>query len=354
LPRAKFMLNRYFGPWKRKEKSIGDLMALMISNFRRKVKYHQSLDIPPIPIVDADIPTVSSESNSYFTWMGHSSCYVQLGGKHFLTDPMWSARACPFNRFGPYRYIRPPVPLEDIAIDYVLLSHTHYDHFDYPSARRIGNRAKWIVPKGVKELLGKLNIDNVVELDWWESHIVDDTMESSSPIEIVFTPAKHWTCRSLFDNGTCLWGSFAVLAKNGRFFFGGDTAYCSVFKQIGEMYGPFDLAAIPVGAYLPRWFMKDLHCDPTEAVKIHQDLCAKQSVGIHWGTFKLTEEENTEPALELARARAASGVSNQQFFTMAHGETVSFGSHSLHDFATLYPHLYESYLVHREDEVEET
>lgn len=245
------------------------------------------------------------------------------------------------------RYVPPPIPLEELLIDYVLLSHTHYDHYDIATARKIGNRATWIVPKGVKKMLKSIGITNTVELDWWQSHTFPgESLPNSTEdnIDIVFTPTQHWSSRSLFDRGTSLWGSYAVLTPKTRFFFTGDTAYCSVFKDIGETYGPFDLAAIPIGAYKPRQFMRDVHCDPGEALQIHNDLNAKRSVAIHWGTFELSEEEFVEPALELGRMRLVKDIKSSDFFTMAHGETLLFGESSSNDLSVLHPHLLQEYI----------
>jgi N-acyl-phosphatidylethanolamine-hydrolysing phospholipase D len=252
------------------------------------------------------------------------------------------------------RYVPPPTPLANLKIDYVLLSHTHYDHYDIATARKIGNRATWIVPKGVKSMLKSIGITNTVELDWWQSHTIDQVEgNEDEAIEVVFTPTQHWSSRSLFDRGTSLWGSFAVLTPKSRFFFTGDTAYCSVFKDIGETYGPFDLAAIPIGAYKPRHFLKDVHCNPAEAVRIHQDLNAKRSVAIHWGTFELSEEEFVEPALELGRVRELEKLDSNEFFTMAHGETLLLGESSSNDLSVLHPHLLRDYIQTYEEEEEE-
>ena len=192
-------------------------------------------------------------------------------------------------------------------------------------------------------MLASLGVTNCVELDWWQTHNYT-APSTGANIEIVFTPAKHWTARSITDRNTCLWGSFAVLGKESRFFFTGDTAYCSVFKQIGAAFGPFDIAAIPIGAYLPRWFMRDVHCNPSEAVLIHQDLQARQSVAIHWGTFPMADEDAAEPALELARARDVRHVAAQDFFTMKHGETLTVGETPDLDFASNNSAIYGVYL----------
>ncbi len=195
----------------------------------------------------------------------------------------------------------------------------------------------------MKALLKDLGVTNCVELDWWGSYHYMHP-DSGATVEVVFTPSKHWTARTFFDRNTCLWGGYALLGPKSRFFFTGDTAYCSVFKHIGAKYGPFDLAAVPIGAYAPRWFMKDVHNNPEEAVQIHRDLCAKQSVGVHWGTFPLADEDPAEPALELARVRDVQGVLVSEFFTMAVGETVEVGQTPHHDLATVRSDLYGVYL----------
>jgi N-acyl-phosphatidylethanolamine-hydrolysing phospholipase D len=142
-----------------------------------------------------------------------------------------------------------------------------------------------------------------------------------------------------------------IKSKKHRFFFSGDTAYCPVFKVIGDNFGPFDFAAIAVGAYMPRWFMKDVHCTPEEAVKIHFDLKSKQSLGIHWGTFPLTEEDPIEPALELARARDAQMLPMEKFFTTIQGITMYPGETPKHDLATEHTELYGHYLEELKKEV---
>lgn len=202
-----------------------------------------------------------------------------------------------------------------------------------------------IVPLGVKEIMKSFGVTNVTELDWWQSyHHITPTGKTA---EIIFTPTKHWTSRSLFDRNTCLWGSYVVKTAKSKFFFTGDTAYDEVFKLIGEKYGPFDFSAIPIGAYSPRWFMKDVHCDPVEAVQIHEDLKSKQSAAIHWGTFPMTDEDKVEPALELARARDLKKLPASSFFTMAQGETLSVGEEPQHDFGTKHFDLYGEYLTLR-------
>ncbi|CAG2177336.1 unnamed protein product, partial [Oppiella nova] len=168
----------------------------------------------------------------------------------------------------------------------------HYDHLDLGSVQalntRFGSHLHWFVPSGLKGWMrGAVGVTrNVVELEWWQSARIP----SKPDVQFVMTPAQHWTGRGLTDERRVLWGSWAVVGPKHRFFFAGDTAYCPVFKQIGEMYGPFDLAAIPIGAYEPRWLIESEHVDPEQAVQIHEDIGSKLSVGVHWGTFALAHE----------------------------------------------------------------
>jgi N-acyl-phosphatidylethanolamine-hydrolysing phospholipase D len=270
-----------------------------------------------------------STNSPHVTWIGHATCYFELEGVKFITDPVFSQRASYTQMVGPRRFFEPGIEVKDLDIDVVLLSHTHYDHLDYNSAKEIGNKALWLVPLGVKEYLKEnLGITNCIEMNWWDSHNIQSNISANPSlaqaegITITFTPAKHWTARSIFDRNTCLWGSFAVKSSKGSIFFGGDTAYCDVFVQIAKKLGPFDLSLIPVGAYKPRYFMRDHHCDPTEAVQIHKDLQSKRSLAIHWGTFPLADEDVLEPAFELARARKLADVSPSEFFTLRQGETL--------------------------------
>jgi N-acyl-phosphatidylethanolamine-hydrolysing phospholipase D len=266
-----------------------------------------------------------------------------MDGVNILTDPVWSMHASLVQGLGPKRYIKPALDLEKLDVDIVLISHTHYDHFDANTVKRIGNKPLWIVPLGVKEVLKGYGIDRVIELDWWQHHIIPASSKSVR-VEIAFTPTKHWTSRTPFDRNTSLWGSFAVMTPSKRFFFGGDTGYHPFFSKLGDRYGPFDFAAIPIGAYKPRWFMKDNHVNPEEAVKIHLDVKSKQTVAIHWGTFPLADEDYVEPALELGRAREAAGLTVNDFFSVQHGFTWDVGQPAASDFATIHAPMYKEYL----------
>jgi len=304
----------------------------------------QGVPKPPrqaTPQVPADLGFVRSNAvagaamQAAATWVGHATVLVQAGGLNVLTDPIFSERASPVSFAGPKRHQPPGIALADLPrIDVVLVSHNHYDHLDEASVRALnaqdGGPPLFVVPLGNKSWLASVGITNAVELDWWQSHRVNQAQGSA---EIVMTPVQHWSGRSLTDRLETLWGGYAVFTPGFHFFHAGDTGYSKDFADIRQRFaerhsaargGGFDLAVLPVGAYEPRWFMAQQHVDPTEAVRIHRDLGAKRSLGMHWGTFELTDEALDEPPLRLAEARRTAGVDDADFFVLAIGETRRF------------------------------
>ena len=266
------------------------------------------------------------------TWIGHATVLAQLGGINVLTDPHFSRRASPVSFMGPERQVDPGIALAALPrIDVVLISHNHYDHLDDASVRGLNAQAGgppvFIVPLGLKAWFAELEIVSVVELDWWQSHTVAGP---AGPVELVLTPMQHGSGRGLTDRMQTLWGGYAVFAPDLHLYFTGDTGYSKDFADIRERFAArqrpkagagFDLALIAIGAYEPRWFMATQHIDPAEALRIHHDLGAQRSMGIHWGTFELTDESLDEPPRRLARERSAQGVAADAFFVTAIGET---------------------------------
>jgi len=252
------------------------------------------------------------------TWIGHESFLYQNKDINILTDPHFTERASPLSFTGPKRYMAPGMKIDDLPdIDVVTISHSHYDHLDYGTVKSLSEKFKnilFVVPLGLKEWFEDKGIYNVKELDWWESTKVQRTA-------ITFAPVQHWSARGLFDRNESLWGAWHFKNNSHSFIHLGDTGYTNDFKEIRKKLGPVDLAAIPIGAYEPRWIMEFSHMNPEEAVMSYFDLEATEAVGMSWGTFILTDEPVTEPLEKLNEALQRYDLSESDFFTLSHGET---------------------------------
>ncbi len=263
----------------------------------------------------------TNKSRPSFTWIGHATALVQINGKNILTDPQFSKRASPVQWAGPKRVVEPGLSLEELPkIDAVLISHDHYDSLDYNSTMELikrpgGDSTKFFVGLGLGSILKKWGVENVIEMNWWETRKIDG-------LEFIAVPCRHWSKRALTRRNQTLWAGWIARSKDFSFYFAGDSGYSPVFKDIGEKYGPFDLAAIPIGAYEPRWFMKSNHMNPEEAVQVHKDTKAKKSIAIHWGTFALTDEPLDEPPKRLGIALERAQIPKEDFFVVKHGETI--------------------------------
>jgi L-ascorbate metabolism protein UlaG (beta-lactamase superfamily) len=255
------------------------------------------------------------------TFIGHSAFLLQFASANVLTDPMFSQRASPLRWAGPRR-IRPPgVKLKRLpGADLILLSHDHYDHMDLRSLRRLRKAFNPVVVSGLKNgpLLRSLKLKTVVELDWWESY------QFENKAVVTMTPAQHFSGRWLWGRDSTLWGGFVLEMEGWRIFFAGDSGYAGHFKEVGRRFPGIDLALLPIGAYEPLWFLKVEHMNPSEAVQAHLDLGARQSIGMHFGTFPLTDERVNDPVKWLERVRAEKGISPEDFRTLQVGETVIY------------------------------
>jgi L-ascorbate metabolism protein UlaG (beta-lactamase superfamily) len=252
------------------------------------------------------------------TFVGHATFLIQTAAANVLIDPVYYRRASPVPFAGPRRARAPGVRFDDLPpISLVLLSHNHYDHCDLGTLRRLERRfhARFVTPLGNGRLLSLAGIQQVEELDWWET-------ASAAPLPVTLAPAQHFSARHMFDRNRALWGGFLIQAGGLRILHAGDSGYGPHFREIGARLGPIDLALLPIGAYEPRWFMKDIHMNPAEAVQAHLDLAARQSIAMHFGTFQLTPEGIEEPVRELAKALRERGVAAERFRAVEFGESV--------------------------------
>jgi L-ascorbate metabolism protein UlaG (beta-lactamase superfamily) len=247
------------------------------------------------------------------TWIGHATYVQRLGGALVATDPIWS------ERLGPRRRLAPAgVALGDLPpIDVVTVSHSHYDHLDLPTLRRLGDGPVYIVPLDVGELLRREGLTKVVELGWWQSHVVDD-------LRVTLVPAQHWSMRVPWDRNKRLWGGFVYESREGTSYHAGDTAFSEdVFRAIAERFPKIDWAMLPIGAYDPPWFMQPQHMGPEEAVQAFEILGARALVAMHWGTFKLTDEPVGEPPERLRAAWSERRFAEERLWILDVGETRS-------------------------------
>lgn len=273
------------------------------------------------PLLRPDIALLNANrSDMTLTWIGHATLLLQMNGVNILTDPHFSERASPVDFAGPKRVVAVPLTIDELpSIDIIVISHNHYDHLDAASVIQLNQRAKgktvFLVPLGIKAWFNARKVKNVVEMDWWQAR-------DMLGLNIAFTPMQHWSKRTLTDTNQALWGGWLFTSDNYKFLFLADTGYSKDFQDIYARYGAVDLAAIPIGHYEPRWFMKIQHVNPEESVRIMQDLRARQAVGVHWGTFDdLTDESLYDPPKGLATALDAANVPSEKFWVMQHGET---------------------------------
>ncbi|MGB1722266.1 MAG: MBL fold metallo-hydrolase [Paracoccaceae bacterium] len=294
-------------------KTVTDLFKMM-----REFSYRASdqLERQGFPVTYSDQNTLSAFSESVI-WIGQSSILLNHNGVTILTDPHFSGRASPVGFAGPKRVTPAPFEISDLPIvDVVLISHNHYDHLDRTSIADLiayQPSIKFFVPLGLAKTLRKWGANDVTELDWWQTAMLNG-------IEIQPTPVQHWSKRSFFDRNKSLWAGWMVKWSDFSFYFAGDSGYSDDFKETAKRLGSPTIAAIPIGAYEPRDFMKAAHMNPEEAVKAFEDLEAKFGVAVHWGTFKLTTEPMDEPPERLLQSLNDQRISSNKFRVLRHGE----------------------------------
>ena len=290
------------------EKSLGEVLKWSWSREEPKkefIKTNENINLNSL-----------KDREHYALWIGHSTFLINNGDLTILTDPIFSERASPLTFAGPKRLIKPVIKIKDLPkVDVITISHNHYDHLDVNSLRKIQKKfpnVKILVPKGDLKLLRNYNLNNGFEFLWWEAIILNNT-------KFIFTPAQHWSARGLRDRNKSLWGSWFIKTEEKNIFHAGDTGYSDDFIEIRNRLGPVDFAMIPIGAYDPQWFMSYSHVNPEEALSIAKDLDAKKSIGMHWGTFILTDEPVLEPRERLNKI---TNQTNVDFYTVTPGNII--------------------------------
>ena len=258
--------------------------------------------------------------------VGHATLLIQVAGRNILTDPVWSERASPFRFVGPRRANPPGIAFDDLPpIDAVLVTHNHYDHLDVATLSRLWHRfrPRIVAPLGNDTIIRAHDDEVAVEtLDW------GDSIGFGGGLAIHLEPANHWSARGVNDRRMALWGAYAATTPAGTLYMAGDTGYGDgdTFRTVAARFGPVRLAALPIGAYEPRWFMASQHMNPTDAVRAFGDLGAQHAVGMHWGTFQLTNEAVEQPSDDLAKALAEANTEPDRFRALRPGEVWEPGS----------------------------
>ena len=308
---------RFFYPGGPPDKTLGDVWRMLREGRRLRSPWPEAPATLPCPTPPPRVEGAAIR----VALVGHSTFLIQTQGVNLLTDPVWAQRAGPFGILGPKRATPPALSLDDLPpLDAILLSHNHYDHMDLSTLARLARLRPCPVwtPLGNDAILKRhdARID-ARPLDWRETVDV-------GPLRVTLEPARHWSARGRGDRRMALWGSFMISGANDAVYFAGDTGYGdgALFPEIAARHRRIRLALLPIGAYAPRWFMRDQHCDPEEAVAIFTALGAERAVACHWGAFRLTDEPYDEPPRRLAQALASAGIATDRFVAPPPGGVV--------------------------------
>ncbi len=295
----------FFTPWGQQETTLWDFLEWRFS----RNAYDKSAT-PVVPrVANGGESLRQTNPGAELTWVGHATFAIHEGDDVVLTDPHFGERA-----LLPKRLVAPGIPLESVpAHAFAVVSHSHYDHLDAETVERLPATVGWYVPLGLGDFFRERGRRDVHELDWWQS-------AKRGRWTITCLPSQHWSLRLGMGRNESLWCAWLIDSGERRYFFAGDTGYFGGFEVFGRELGPIDVALLPIGGYAPRWFMSWQHMDPAEALRTFRDLRARHMIGMHWGTFDLTDEPLDEAPRELGRALAKSGDDPSRVHVLAVGE----------------------------------
>lgn len=265
-------------------------------------------------------PADLSGDDDRIWWLGHAALLLRLNQRYILIDPALSRRASPLPFLGPERKTPSPLTIDQLPhLDYVLISHSHYDHLDKPTIKQIVRHfpeAVFVVPLGLADWCQRRGVKQIHQLDWWQQKAFEG-------IQFHAVPARHWSMRTLTDRNRSLWCGWVIHTASLRFWFSGDSGYTENLHAIAARLGPFNLAALPVGAYEPRWFMAGQHMDPQQAVSLWHAIGQPLTIPVHWGVFELADESLDAPPAELLRVLQQRGEASRHFTPWQIGESRS-------------------------------
>ena len=307
---------RFLNPWLKESSSFGRFLKWKMTRKAEEWPTSAGGMVEPRLLAKLDSHEMTA------TFIGHATWLLQFCGLNVLTDPVFSDRCSPVTWAGPRRVRPPGIAWEDLPeIHMVVVSHNHYDHLDLPTLLRLRDRFDPLIVTGLgnKAFLKTHDLTHCEELDWW------GTISPRDGLQVTFTPAQHWSNRGGDGRNATLWGGFHLKTPGGPCaYFVGDSGYGPCFAEIGQRLPAPDLALVPIGAYEPRWFMSIMHMNPEEAVKVFRDLNAKRMLGMHFGTWQLTDEGIDRPIDALHAARLAANLTEDIIRAPAVGETMRF------------------------------
>jgi L-ascorbate metabolism protein UlaG (beta-lactamase superfamily) len=314
-PSDHFDGERFFDPDGVPPKSLADVLRWQFGGNRQRAAWPEWA---PSPHADTPPERVDGEKVR-LSFVGHASWLIQTSGLNILIDPVWSQRASPFSFAGPKRHNDPGISFDALPkVDVVLVSHGHYDHLDIATLARLAAKFS---PRVITPLGNDVTMRSAIKADSFDWH---DRVELGNGVAVTLVPTRHWSARGLFDRNKALWASFVLETPAGKIYIVCDSGYGEGkhFRRVAEAHGPLRLAILPIGAYEPRWFMRDQHMNPSDAVQALQDCGAQAALAHHHGTFQLTDEAIDAPAIGLGEALDEAKIPRERFAVLKPGQVV--------------------------------